>query len=165
MNSYVVLLLAYAQIAATLTGFIGVVFVLGERADGRLSTNEASAVFHLLFSALSALFISLLAGLLLVVLETNEDLAWRIANGLSGIVHLVGASRAALETRHGTSGFDRASIPTLAIGFTVATANFVIAAGYHANLEAPVFMVATLWTLGVTVISFVALLMTTRPAK
>ncbi|MBI2802023.1 MAG: hypothetical protein HYX63_17375 [Gammaproteobacteria bacterium] len=165
MNSYVVLLLAYAQIAATLTGFIGVVFVLGERSDGRLSAKESSAIFHLLYSALGALFLSLVAVLLLVALATNEHLAWRLANALSGVVHSAGAGRLALDARQGQAGFNRASLPAMSIGFTVMTANFVIAAGYQATVEAPVFMFATLWALGITVISFVALLMAGRPTK
>ena len=164
MNSYVVLLLAYAQIAATLTGFIGVVSVLGDRSKGRPDTSESAAVFHLLLSALGALFLSLFAALLLVLLATDEHLAWRIANGLSGCVHLIGASHLAVETWRQENGLQAALVP-IAIGMTTAFASIAAAAGYLPRAEVLVFMLATLWALCITVISFVSLLIAARRVK
>ena len=48
MSPYISLLLTFAQIAATLTGFTGVVFVLGDRSQGRLNAQDSSALFHFL---------------------------------------------------------------------------------------------------------------------
>jgi len=97
MSEYGGVLLTFAQVAATLTGFIGVVFVLAEGPGGLRSIHEASALFHLLFSALGALFLSLFAAVLLAYSAADEHLAWRIANTLSGVIHLLGAGRLALE--------------------------------------------------------------------
>ena len=54
---YVDLLQTIAEVAATLAGFSGVVFVLGRRAEGRFSTKERSGLFWQLSGALGALVI------------------------------------------------------------------------------------------------------------
>jgi hypothetical protein len=156
MNDYAVVLLAYAEVAATLTGFIGVVFVFGERSH-RLGGEQYSALFHLMYSSLSALFLSLFATLMLVHFAADEHLAWRICNALSGIIHLIGGGRLALETRAQKTEV-RSSAIASTIGLGTAAVSLMAAAGYLARQEALIFMLATLWVLGVTVISFVSLL-------
>jgi ABC-type Fe3+ transport system permease subunit len=89
MSAYAVMLLAYAQVAATLTGFIGVVFVFGERSR-RLGNDRSSALSHLIHASLNAMFLSLFAALLLVYLAAEEHIAWQICNALSGYIQLVG---------------------------------------------------------------------------
>lgn len=156
-GTYGLILLVFAQVAATFTGFIGVVFVLGERQRGALDVHEAQAVFHLLFSALSALFISLLTAILLVYYAGNQHVAWRVGNALSGSIHLVGAGRLALEQRRNLGGMRSASL-AISLGLTVAAISFAAAGGYFIRVDALIFALATLWLLGVTVISFVSLL-------
>jgi hypothetical protein len=156
MSAYAVVLLAYAQVAATLTGFIGVVFVFGERSR-RLDDDQSSALFHLMYTSLSALFLSLFAALLLVYSAAEEHIAWQICNALSGFIHLSGAGRLALETL-GHKTEVRSSLITSAIGLGTAGVNFLAAAGYLTREEALIFMLATLWLLGVTIIAFVSLL-------
>jgi hypothetical protein len=153
--------LCFAQVAATLTGFIGVVFVFGERPHGQFDTHESSALFHLLFSALGALFLSLFAALMLVYSVANQHFAWRIANGISGSLHLIGAGRLTLEAWREASGMQRAFVAST-IGLGTAGVSFAAAAGYLTPQEALIFMLATLWTLGVTVIAFVSLLISAR---
>lgn len=156
MNQYVVILLAYAEVAATLTGFIGVVFVFGERTR-RFDKKQSSALFHLMYTSLSALFLSLFAAILLVYSPSESHLAWRICNALSGLIHLIGAGRLALETLGRRTEVLSASL-TSAIGLGTAAVSFAAAAGYLPREEALIFMLATLWILGVTVIAFVSLL-------
>ena len=90
MSGYAIILLAYAQVAATLTGFIGVVFVFGERSH-RLGKGQSSALFHFMYASLSALFLSLFAAVLLVYSASEEHIAWQICNALSGLIHLIAA--------------------------------------------------------------------------
>jgi hypothetical protein len=71
----------------------------GKRTRDGLDIHESSALFHLLFSALSALFLLLLSATLSMCWAANEHLARRVANGSSGPVHLGGAARLDLETR------------------------------------------------------------------
>lgn len=164
MSAYAVVLLAFAQVAATLTGFIGVVFVLGERQRGQLTAYESSALFHLLYSALAALFVSLITTVLLVSSATNEHTAWQIGNGLSGLVHLTGAGRLMVEMRQQKGGIQK-GLAASSIGIATAGVSFVAAGGYLIRQEALVFMLATIWALGVTVIAFVSLLLSAREAE
>ena len=162
MSPYISLLLTFAQIAATLTGFTGVVFVLGDRSQGRLNAQDSSALFHFLFSALSTIFVSLLAALLLLLLAADEHTAWRIANGLSGFIHLFGAGRLMLDAwRQEPGSLLRASVPST-IGLVTGGISFAAALGQLPRAEILVFMLATLWALAITVISFVSLLMAPR---
>jgi hypothetical protein len=55
------------------------------------------------------------------------------------------------------TGIQRAFV-TSSIGLGTAGVSFMAAAGYLTQEEALIFMLATLWTLGVTVIAFVSLL-------
>ena len=162
MSSYAVILLAYAQVAATLTGFIGVVFIFGERSH-RLGKGQTSALFHFMYASLSALFLSLFGALLLVYLASEEHLAWQICNAASGLIHLVGGGRLALEAAQQRTEVLRSSA-TSAMGLGIAAASFAAAAGYLIREEAVIFMFATLWILGVTVIAFISLLVSaSRP--
>lgn len=96
LSMYVNLLLTIAQIAGTLTGFVGVVFILGRRAEGQFSVRERSGVFHLLFTAISALLLSLV--LVAALAATNENLiTWRAGAGVLAACNLFGASRATVE--------------------------------------------------------------------
>jgi len=156
MSGYAVILLAYAQVAATLTGFIGVIFIFGERSH-RLGKGQSSALFHFMYASLSALFLSLFAAVLLVYSASEKHIAWQICNGLSGLIHLIGGGRLAVEaSRHRTEVL-RSSAAS-ATGLGTAVVSFLAAAGYLTRVEALIFMLATLWTLGITVISFVSLL-------
>ncbi|HEY2525858.1 MAG TPA: hypothetical protein VGI29_12415 [Candidatus Binataceae bacterium] len=156
MSGYAVILLAYAQVAATLTGFIGVVFVFGERSH-RLGKGQSSALFHFMYASLSALFLSLFAAALLVYAVSEEHIAWQICNALSGLIHLIGGGRLALEASQHRTEVLRSSAAS-ATGLGTAAVSFLAAAGYLTREEALIFMLATLWTLGVTIISFVSLL-------
>lgn len=61
-----------AKVAVTLTGFIGVAFALGRRSEGGLSIHESSAVFHLLYTALGSLFLSLVASVFLASTRSSS---------------------------------------------------------------------------------------------
>jgi hypothetical protein len=76
----------------------------------------------------------------------NEHLAWRVANCSSGLVHLVGAARLALETRRHVAGMQRAYVVS-STGLGTAAASFMAADGYLMSEEAIIFMQATLWAL------------------
>ncbi len=160
----IIILLGYAQIAAALCGFIGVVFVFGERSQGHLSVRDSSAVFHFMFAGLSGLFLCLLTALLLVCVADHENFVWRLANGLGGLLHVAGASRLALESRRGETGVQRAWVMS-GVGAVAGIVSLMSALGYLLNSGNLVFLLATMWSLVVTVISFISLLMTPRIAR
>lgn len=154
-------LLAGAQIAAALTGFIGVVFVLGERASGLLDAKESSAVGHFIFAGMGTLFIALLTAVLLVCFASDEDVAWRFAAGVNALFHLYGGSRVALEIRRNESGLSRGRL-VCGIGLLTGTACGAAAIGDAAQFRILIVLLATVWGLAVTVVSFVSLLGTRR---
>ena len=160
----VFVLLGYAQIAATLSGFIGVVFVFGERSQGRLSVHDASAIFHFMFAGLGALFISLVTALSLVCFPGNEDLIWRLANGVGALMHLGGGGRLVLETMRGETSL-RGGPVVSTCGLVAGVFSLLSSAGYLSGIGNFVFLLATSWTLGVTVVSFVSLLMSGRASE
>src|SRR5262249_42136054 len=64
----------------------------------RLGKGQSSALFHFMFASLSALFLSLFAAVLLVSAASEDHIVWQMCNTLSGLTHLVGGGRVALET-------------------------------------------------------------------
>jgi hypothetical protein len=94
------------------------------RATASISANLRHC-FICCFSDLSALFLSLLSATL-SCWAANEHLAWRVANGSSGLVHLGGAARLALETRREVAGMRRAYVAS-SIRLGTAAASFMAA--------------------------------------
>lgn len=158
---YSELLHTSATVAATLAGFIGVVFVLGRRSEGDLSIHELSAVFHLLYTALGVLFFSLVMS---VFLESTieQGLVWQIGNGAFGLYHLLGSGIAHVEALRGEFGVRKKVIawPLFIGGYPLIGANFAVAAGYFLEIAPLVFMIGIVWLLLVTAATFVSLLST-----
>ncbi len=154
------LLLTSASVAATLAGFIGVVFVLGRRSEGDLSIHEMSAVFHLLYTSLGVLFFSLVIAVFLAS-PIEQVLVWRIGNGAFGFYHLVGAGKGIIEARRGEYGVRKVIAWPIFIGsFPIICANFAAAAGHVPEIAPLVFMIGIIWLLLVTATTFVSLLST-----
>jgi hypothetical protein len=85
------LLQTIAGVAVALTGFSGVVVVLGPRAGGQWSGEDLLQLRTLVEPSLLALFGSLLPGVIELAV-TSEPLTWRLANGalwVLGVVSLV----------------------------------------------------------------------------
>lgn len=154
-----------AEVAATLAGFIGVVFVLGRRSERPLSSKERSALFHLLFTSVGALFLSLGQ---VVALEATRDSVWewRIANAIAGVYHLIGLLKATAEVRRGVHGL----VPVLghplkAGSYLIITGQFLVLAGFGTRHAPLLFVVAMIWLLLVSVGSFVSMLASPRAAE
>lgn len=157
----VVLLLGFAQIAAALSGFIGIAYVFGERSRGQLSIHDSSAEFHFMLAGLSALFISLLTALSLVCFSADEALIWRIANGVGAAMHFAGGGRLALEAFRQETSL-RSGLVVASCGIVAALFSSLSAAGCFPSAGNFIFLVATAWSLGVTVVSFLSLITSAR---
>ena len=155
------LLLGYAATATTLVGFIGLIFSSEGRNKQPLNNHESSTVFHFMFGGLSALFISLLAIVALISMSNNHELAWRLMNGLSAIIHITGTIRLAIETRQLQELKKRGWIMT-AVGGSMGIFNVAAAAGYLSTFSPTIFLLATMWALAVTAISFISLVITQK---
>jgi hypothetical protein len=155
---YVNLLQTIAQIAGTLAGFVGVVFILGHRAEGQLSERERSGVFHLLFTAICALILSLV--LVAVLAATKENpMTWRAGAAVLGAFNFFGASRATIEKLR------RKNLLLLAVswgfpagGFSVAVFAGLAAIGLLADLAPLACATNLIWFLVVSLGYFVNLL-------
>ncbi len=79
-----------AEVAVALTGFTGIVAVLGRRAGGEWSPLEWLRLRMLLEASLAVLFLSLLP-VLLSTLRPSQGSLWRVANSAQVVVHLGGA--------------------------------------------------------------------------
>ncbi len=76
-----------AQIAVALTGFTGIVAVLGSRNQGTWSPSERLQLRTLVETSLTVLFASF-APILLFMVGNSEPTAWRAANAILGFLHL-----------------------------------------------------------------------------
>ena len=152
-----------AVVAVTLTGFIGVVFVLGRRSEGGLCIHESSAIFHLLYTALGALFLSLVAS---VFLESTIERVFvsQVGNGICGLYLLLGVGMATAEALRGELGIPKKVVawPILGTTYALIGVNFVVAAGYFPGAAPIVFMICIVWLLFVATITFIGLLPTER---
>jgi hypothetical protein len=84
-----------AEVAVALTGFSGVVVVLGPRGSGSWSREDLLQLRTLVEPSLVALFGSFLPGTLLLAVR-SEPFAWRLSNGalaMLGLVALVAFAR------------------------------------------------------------------------
>jgi hypothetical protein len=161
---YVELLQTIAEVAATLAGFSGVVFILGRRSEGRLSAKERSGLFHLLFTACSALVLALALAAAVVVADGSQA-AWRAASGLLGALCLFGSVRAAVEEVRGEHGLSRVVAWLLPAGGSVlGLACILVALGSFTDLAPAACLACLIWYLVVSVSYFISLLFTADDA-
>ena len=132
-----------AEIAVALTGFTGIVAVLGRRARGDWSAEELLSLRVLIETSLTALFLSFAPDLLDMAVD-SEVAVWRWSNGLLGIAH--GANFTAFLVR------TKAARPTssqLILGVTAVSlilAHLLVAGGLFATWAALIFIVGLLRT-------------------
>ena len=146
-----------AEVAGALTGFVGVVFVLGGRAMRSLTSVERNGMLHLLIGSVGALLISIATMILVAALD--DALAWRIAAGICAAYALTGASKAISEEVQGTHSLPMPfnwALPCIAI--TVGSASALAAADVLPGYAALTSVLTMLIGLLVAVTYFVSLL-------
>jgi len=157
-------LLVTAQISGALLGFVGVVLILGRRAEGDLSRRDESGLFHLVYSATGALFFSLLMFASLASFE-RHDIIWRIGLALVVLYMLFGVSKAILEGRGGKNRLEPFARHLLSAATVLVIAlDVVVAAGYFSSLAPFGFVLSVTLMIGVSVSYFVPLVLI-RAAK
>lgn len=143
-----------AEVAVALTGFSGVVVVLGARGGGSWSGEDLLQLRTLVEPSLLALFASFLPGTIQLAVS-SEALAWRLSNGVLGVLGLVALAAFARRSRlAGTTIGQRvlAAVTVAGIG-----AVFLSAIGVLAHHEL-VFVLALLVALMVAAYNFLLLL-------
>ncbi len=120
-----------AEVAGALIGFVGVVFVLGQRAVRTLNAQERSGLFHLLVGSVGTLLISVLIMILIAAIE-DQAFAWRLGAGVITLYLFSGASIAVKEELQHTHSLPfplNWALPLLAYGiggFSALTASNII---------------------------------------
>lgn len=89
-----------AEVAGALIGFIGVVFVLGRRAERTLTLHEKSGILHLLIGSVGTLLLAILVMILLAAFD-GQNFAWRIGAGIIAVWIFVGSINAIREELRG----------------------------------------------------------------
>jgi hypothetical protein len=152
------LLHTIAEVAITLAGFSGVVFILGNRAKGRFTQTERNGLFHLLLTSCGNAVVALVVAAILAG-SADESVAWRVGCGLVGIFVLFGAGRAINEEKRGEHSLPRFvawPIPNVAI--LLAVANIVIAAGILVGFAHIACISLLIYLILVSVLYFASLL-------
>lgn len=147
-----------AEVAGALTGFVGVVFVLGKRADRKLSPKERNGLFHLLVGSVGTLMLSILVMLLLALMEMDA-LAWRVSSGMIAVYIMFGATNAIREELSGVHSLPKPFNWALPItSQVIALFNVSTALGVAPELSALSCVLGLLVGLVVAITYFISLL-------
>jgi len=115
-----------AEVSIALTGFTGVVAVLGNRRDHDWTAEERLQLRTLVETSLTALFASF-APSVLYLISTSEPFVWRIANLFLGALHL--ANLVAFLVRAKTARPTASQKSLLVIGVATILAHFLASVG------------------------------------
>jgi hypothetical protein len=147
-------LLTAAEVSGALLGFVGVILVLGRRAEGIISNRDRSGLFHLAYGASGALFYSLLMYVFLASFE-RQELVWRVGVGICSLHIFVGVSKAILEGRGGGNRLSALARNLLSIvTFAVLGMNIAIILGFLTSLAPFAFLVSITLMIAVAVSYF-----------
>ena len=123
----------------------------------RYFDNVATAKFHMLFAGFTALFLSLFTCTLLVGFSDHQDTVWRIALGISALVHVNGTYRISKQNLHKRVKSVRPWVMSV-VGTAFAIASTVAALGAWHSFFSVIVLLGIMWALIVTSVSFVSLL-------
>jgi len=152
------LLYTIAEVAVTLAGFSGVVFILGSRSQGKFSVAEKNGLFHLLFTTCGNMLVVLIVAAC-IEFSVEKLTAWRIGCVLMALFVVVGASKAIAEERQGEHSLPMPlAWPIPIIALILASTNLLIAAGVSAELAPVACISLSIYLLFVAVCYFASLL-------
>ena len=152
------LLLSIAEVAITMAGFSGVVFILGNRAEGRFTQTEKNGLFHLLLTSCGNTIVALTIAAVLAG-SADEVVAWRIGCALVGAFVLFGASRAMIEEKRGEHGLPRfIAWPIPLVAILLAIINVLMAAGFFTEFAYIACLSLLIYLILVSVLYFASLL-------
>ena len=148
-----------AEISGALLGFVGIVLVLGNRADGQLEIRDQTGLFHLIFTSVGALFGSLL---MLICLSSFGDsrLVWRTGVGLISLYMAYGVVKAMLERKADENRLSAVAMVLLTGGtWAVIGLNVAIVFGFVGEHAPLAYCLSVTYMIGVAVTYFVPLVL------
>ena len=156
------LLQTIAEIAIALTGFTGVVAVLGERARGKWRAVDLFRFNNLLTNSIGALFLAFVP-ILIHKLGVSEVTAWRLSSGLAAAYILIGFVRGLSIRRLPQDEQVEIHRPVLGALVAIQAAVFSLlianALGVAYSGESGPFLVGLVWLLAFSAFQFVRLLL------
>ena len=148
------ILYTLAQIAVALTGFTGIVAVLGHRNQGSWSPGERLQLRTLVETSLTVLFASLAPVLLFIVFK-SEPVAWRGANAVLGLLHLSNLAAFLWRARNAKATTSQKSL--LGLGVATITAHFLAVLAVLPWVV-PIFILGLIQQILIAALNFVLLL-------
>jgi len=149
-----------SQVSATFAGFAAV--IVGFASSSTWGDREAIGLIHFLQISLGVVLLALVPG----ALSTNEataDYAWRASNAVLGLYHLFLILWIFRKTKFRYAHFAMIGgllISGLAvIGISSSILSLAVAAGAFKSYEVLVFFFGLLWLLGMSLVSFVAIVL------
>jgi hypothetical protein len=133
--------------------------VLGNRADGQLEIRDQTGLFHLIFTAVGALFASLL---MLIGLSSFGDsgLIWRIGVALISLYMAYGVIKAMFEKKVDQNRLGTVAMVLLTGGtWVVIGLNAVIMLGFIGEYAPLAYSLSVTYMIGVAVTYFVPLVL------
>ncbi len=147
-----------AEVSVALAGFIGVILVVQHSGRTRWSQGEKNTLFHLLFSSLGVLGLSLLP-LLIQPAFTDSVPIWRICCPVMAFFHVYGPYRGIKQYRRQEISMPKFSAFVFPAGsILIAGLAVAIALGFLLDHAAIVYFAGLGWLLGVAIFAFVNLL-------
>ncbi len=156
------LLQTIAEIAIALTGFTGVVAVLGERGRGKWRAVDLFRFSNLLMTSIAVLFLAFVP-ILIHKLGAPELTAWRLSSGMAAAYILVAVTRGRSIRRLPQDEQVEIHRPVLGALLAIHAAVFLLLVasglGVAYSGESGPFLVGLVWLLAFSVFSFVRLLL------
>jgi hypothetical protein len=153
----ITLLIGFASIAAVFCGFIGLV-TDGMRSKKESRVEVSENTFHFLYAGFCTIFLSLATALALISLSEQEDLVWRLANGIAVVMHGRGTLKFGILLWRGPKRCAR-EIFMFITGTTITVATLLAAVSYMSLAAASfILLLSVFWCVCVTVLSFADLI-------
>jgi hypothetical protein len=146
-----------AEIAIALTGFTGIVTVLGRRGRGDWSARDLFRVKALLYWSLSTMFLAFLPTFLLGLGEVVAA-PWRVAHGVFACFHSAVFVWFFREVGRTGTRLSRFAYSSLVIGALVLFAEILVACGLFQEQAPSLYLLALLWFLYLAAGSFAMIL-------
>jgi hypothetical protein len=138
----------------------------GARPTDTAPTREVfdanAAEFHVLFAGFTAVFLSLIAMVLLTTIKGHDDVVWRFIIAINGLLHVNGSYRL-LGHHLAARWFSKQRVAMLAIGCTNAAVSFLVVAGFLGEAQPLVLFLGILWAIAATALAFLSWLKSRQP--
>jgi hypothetical protein len=134
-----------------------------DTSPAKAAFDENAAEFHVLFAGFTAVFLSLIAMVLLTTIKGHDDVVWRFIIAINGVLHVNGSYRL-LGHHLAARRFSKQRVAMLAVGCANATASFLVVAGFLGGAQPLVLFLGILWAIAAAALAFLSWLRLRQPS-